>query len=47
MISQKLEETTNAQIQAEMYSANLYLSMSAYFKSIGWDGFTRQGEKLK
>lgn len=39
MISQKLQDATNAQIQAEMYSANLYLSMSAYFKSIGLDGF--------
>lgn len=39
MINKKLEEATNAQIQAEMYSANLYLSMSAYFKSIGLDGF--------
>jgi len=39
MISKKLEEAINAQIQAEMYSANLYLSMSAYFKSVGLDGF--------
>ncbi len=39
MISKKLEEAVNAQIQAEMYSANLYLSMSAYFRSKGLDGF--------
>lgn len=39
MISKKLEEAVNAQIQAEMYSANLYLSMSAYFKANGFDGF--------
>lgn len=30
MISQKLQEAINAQIVAEMWSANLYLSMS-YF----------------
>ncbi len=39
MISKKLEDAVNAQIQAEMYSANLYLSMSAYFRSVGLDGF--------
>ena len=31
MISQKLQEAINAQIVAEMWSANLYLSMSYFF----------------
>lgn len=39
MISQKLQDAINAQIQAEMYSANLYLAMSAYFQSVGLGGF--------
>ena len=32
MISQKLQEAINVQIAAEMWSSNLYLSMSFYFK---------------
>lgn len=35
MISQKLQEAINVQIAAEMWSSNLYLSMSFYFKN--WD----------
>lgn len=38
MISQKLQDAINAQIVAEMWSANLYLSMS-YFCSKGYEGF--------
>ena len=35
----KLEQAFNDQIQAEMYSSYLYLSMSAYFESINMPGF--------
>ena len=34
MISQKLQEAINVQIAAEMWSSNLYLSMSFYFKKL-------------
>jgi ferritin len=33
MIGQKLQEAFNKQINAEQYSAQLYLSMAAYFES--------------
>jgi ferritin len=39
MISKKLESAINEQINAELYSAYLYLSMSAYFKSANLNGF--------
>lgn len=32
MISEKLQNAINEQITAEMWSANLYLSMSFYFE---------------
>ena len=35
MLSKKVEEAINAQINAEIWSAYLYLSMSAYCHSIG------------
>lgn len=38
-ISDKVVETLNKQINAEIYSAYLYLSMAAYFESIGLKGF--------
>jgi ferritin len=38
MISKKLEEAINAQINAEMWSAYLYLSMSAYCQDAGFPG---------
>ena len=38
MISKKLEEALNAQINAEMWSAYLYLSMSAYCHRAGFAG---------
>ena len=38
MISKKLEEALNAQINAEMWSAYLYLSMSAYCHRMGYAG---------
>jgi len=39
MISVKLQKVINSQIQAEMYSANLYLAMSGYCMSKGLKGF--------
>lgn len=39
MISQKLQDALNIQINAEMWSANLYLSMSFYFEKEGYTGF--------
>jgi len=39
MISAKLQKAVNNQIQAEMYSANLYLAMSGYCTSKGLKGF--------
>ncbi|MBP1644937.1 MAG: ftnA [Bacteroidetes bacterium] len=39
MLSKKLEEALNAQINAEFWSAYLYLSMSADFASKGLNGF--------
>jgi len=39
MISRKMEEALNEQLNAELYSAYLYLSMEAYFESINLPGF--------
>ena len=39
MISEKLQNAINDQINAEMWSSNLYLSMSFYLQSEGFDGF--------
>lgn len=39
MLSKKLEAALNAQINAEFWSAYLYLSMSAYFAADGKAGF--------
>ena len=38
MIAKRLEEAINAQINAEMWSAYLYLSMSAYCQDAGFPG---------
>ena len=38
MITKRLEEAINAQINAEMWSAYLYLSMSAYCQDAGFPG---------
>ena len=38
MISKKLETALNKQINEEIFSAYLYLSMSAYFLSLNMDG---------
>ncbi|HHN65080.1 MAG TPA: ferritin [Nitrospirae bacterium] len=39
MINKEMEKAINDQINAELYSAYLYLSMSAYFESISLKGF--------
>ena len=40
MITTKMNEAINGQINAELYSAYLYYSMSAYFESISMAGFS-------
>lgn len=39
MLSEKVEKALNSQLNAELYSSYLYLSMNAYFKSVNLDGF--------
>lgn len=39
MIDAKMEAAINDQINAELYSAYLYLSMAAYFQSVNLPGF--------
>jgi len=39
MLSKKIEDALNDQINAEFYSAYLYLSMEAYFESVNLPGF--------
>ena len=39
MIGKKMEEALNGQLNAELYSAYLYLSMAAYFESADLPGF--------
>jgi len=39
MISKKVQDALNRQCNREMYSAYLYLSMSAYFQSLNLKGF--------
>lgn len=39
MLNKRIEEALNAQINAEFWSAYLYLSMSAYFEAEGKSGF--------
>lgn len=45
MISDKLQKAINEQIVAEMWSANLYLSMSFYFEKEGFSGFAHWMKK--
>ena len=40
MISNSLEKALNNQIVCEIYSANLYLSMSFYLEKEGYTGFS-------
>lgn len=39
MLTEKLQVALNGQLNRELYSAYLYLSMNAYFKSVNLDGF--------
>lgn len=39
MLSEKMQDALNQQLNAELYSGYMYLSMSSYFKSISLDGF--------
>lgn len=39
MISKKIESALNKQINAELYSAYLYMSMNSYFQSVNLMGF--------
>ena len=45
MISEKLQEAINKQIAAEIWSANLYLSMAFYFDKEGFAGFSHWMKK--
>jgi ferritin len=38
MISQKMQDAINAQINAELYSSYLYMSMAAYFETLNLSG---------
>ncbi|AQT69494.1 Ferritin [Anaerohalosphaera lusitana] len=39
MVPEKIEKALNSQINAELYSGYMYLSMSAYFEGMDLDGF--------
>ena len=39
MLSEKVQTALNGQLNAELYSSYLYLSMSSYFKAYHLDGF--------
>jgi len=39
MIEKKIQDALNRQLNAELYSSYLYLSMSAYFESLNLKGF--------
>jgi ferritin len=39
MFSDRMQKALNGQVNAELYSSYLYLSMNAYFKSVNLDGF--------
>ncbi|MCK5679235.1 ferritin, partial [bacterium] len=41
MINEKVEKVLNEQVNAEIYSSYLYLSMSSYLSSINLDGFAQ------
>lgn len=45
VLSQKLASAFNEQVNAEMWSSNLYLSMAVYFKKMGLNGFAHWMEK--
>jgi ferritin len=39
MLTEKMQKALNGQLNAELYSSYMYLSMNAYFKSVNLDGF--------
>jgi len=39
MLTEKMQKALNGQLNAELYSSYLYLSMNAYFKLVNLDGF--------
>ncbi|MBW2604433.1 MAG: ferritin [Deltaproteobacteria bacterium] len=39
MLSDRMQTALNGQVNAELYSSYLYLSMNTYFKSVNLDGF--------
>lgn len=41
MINEKIEAAINEQLNAEIFSANLYYSMAAYFESLSLKGFSK------
>ena len=41
MINERVEKALNDQVNAEIYSAYLYLSMSSYFESVNLPGFAQ------
>lgn len=41
MLSQKMEDALNAQLNWEIYSAHIYLSMSSWFSQEGLGGFSK------
>ena len=45
ILSKKLSEAFNAQVNAEMWSSNLYLSMSVHFQKLGLNGFAHWMKK--
>ncbi len=44
MLKDKMVESLNSQMNAELYSAYLYLSMEAYFESNDLSGFRKLDE---
>ncbi len=45
MLSKRMEEALNEQINLELFSAYLYLSMATYFDSINFPGFSHWMKK--
>lgn len=45
ILSRKLSDAFNSQVNAEMWSSNLYLSMAIHFKKAGLNGFAHWMEK--
>ena len=45
MMTKKLQEALHVQIMAELWSANLYLSMSFYLQKEGFEGFAHWMKK--